>query len=110
MENLEKMVQTLSAKVADMESHRVLQTSGSLSNGDTAWMLAATALVLLCAMPGVALFYAGMVEESSVYHVVMQVITVASVITVLWLCFGYTLAFGPSAIDNTTGNMLFGGM
>jgi len=109
MENLETLVKSLTAKVVAMEGSRSLQTVGAPSSGDTAWMLAATAFALLLSLPGVAIFYAGMVKTEDVYETVLQVLTIASVITVLWLCFGYSLAFGPSAANNTTGNMLFGG-
>eukprot|EP01036_Dinobryon_divergens_P022376 gene22378-30626_t len=67
-----------------------------LNSGDTAWMLAATALVLLMTLPGLALFYSGMTRTKNVLSVFMQVFTIACLITFLWLCFGYSLAFGPA--------------
>ena len=66
----------------------------SLDTGDTAWMLTATALVLLMTLPGVALFYGGLVRARNVLSVMMQCLAVAALATVLWIVFGYSLAFG----------------
>ena len=59
-------------------------------------MLCATALVLFMTMPGLAIYYSGMTREKNVLHCVMQVFTICSLITVLWLIFGYSLAFSPT--------------
>ena len=66
----------------------------SFDTGDTAWMLTATALVLLMTLPGVALFYGGLVRTRNVLSVLMQCLAVASLGTVLWTVYGYSLAFG----------------
>ncbi len=66
----------------------------SLDTGDTAWMLTATALVLLMTLPGVALFYGGLVRARNVLSVMMQCLGVAALCTVLWTVYGYSLAFG----------------
>ena len=66
----------------------------SLDSGDTAWMLTATALVLLMTLPGVALFYGGLVRARNVLSVMMQCLAVAALATVLWVVYGYSLAFG----------------
>ena len=66
----------------------------SLDTGDTAWMLTATALVLLMTLPGVALFYGGLVRARNVLSVLMQCLAVAALATVLWTVYGYSLAFG----------------
>ena len=66
----------------------------SLDTGDTAWMLTATALVLLMTLPGVALFYGGLVRARNVLSVSMQCLGVAALATVLWAAYGYSLAFG----------------
>ena len=68
--------------------------SDSLDTGDTAWMLTATALVLLMTLPGVALFYGGLVRARNVLSVMMQCLAVAALATVLWTVYGYSLAFG----------------
>jgi Amt family ammonium transporter len=61
--------------------------------GDTAWMLAATALVLLMTIPGLALFYGGMVRKKNVLATVMQSFAITALVTVLWTVAGYSLAF-----------------
>ena len=66
----------------------------SLDTGDTAWMMTATALVLLMTLPGVALFYGGLVRARNVLSVMMQCLAVAALATVLWTVYGYSLAFG----------------
>lgn len=61
---------------------------------DTAWMLVATALVLFMSLPGLALFYGGFVRARNVLSVFMHVYGIACLMSVLWLAFGYTIAFG----------------
>ena len=68
--------------------------SDSLDTGDTAWILTATALVLLMTLPGVALFYGGLVRSRNVLSVMMQCLGVAALATILWTVYGYSLAFG----------------
>ncbi len=65
-----------------------------LNSGDTAWMLVATALVLFMTIPGVALFYAGMVRAKNVLSVMMHCFTITCLCSILWLIFGYSIAFG----------------
>jgi Amt family ammonium transporter len=66
--------------------------------GDTAWMLVSTLLVIMMAVPGLALFYGGQVRSKNVLSVLMQVLVVFSLLTVLWVVYGYSLAFnGPSS-------------
>jgi ammonium transporter, Amt family len=72
------------------------------NKGDTTWMLISTALVLLMIVPGVALFYGGLVRSKNVLSVLMQVMVGASLILVLWFIYGYSVAF-------TSGNPYFGG-
>jgi len=64
-----------------------------LNSGDTAWMLTSTALVLLMTIPGVALFYGGMVRRKNVLSTVMHVFAICCLVSVLWVIFGYSLAF-----------------
>ena len=67
-----------------------------LNSGDTAWMLTATALVLFMTIPGLSLFYAGMVRSKNVLSVLMQCFAITSLMTVLWVVYGYSMAFGES--------------
>src|SRR4051794_5032373 len=64
-----------------------------IDSGDTAWMLTSTALVLLMTIPGLALFYGGMVRKMNVLATVMQSFAVTCLVTVLWAVAGYSLAF-----------------
>lgn len=64
-----------------------------IDTGDTAWMLTSTALVLMMTIPGVALFYAGMVRKKNVLATIMQSFTICCVATLVWMVLGYSLAF-----------------
>ena len=64
--------------------------------GDTAWMMTSTLLVIMMGLPGIALFYGGMVRSKNVLSVLMQVFVVFSLLTVLWAIYGYSLAFSGS--------------
>jgi len=75
----------------------------TLDSGDTAWLLTSTALVLFMTLPGLALFYAGLVRTKNVLSVLMQCFTICCAITLLWLVFGYSLAFGESAVAGLVG-------
>jgi Amt family ammonium transporter len=74
-----------------------------INKGDTAWMLVATLLVILMTVPGLALFYGGLVRSKNMLSVLMQVLVTFSMIVVLWFIYGYSLAF-------TEGNAFFGGL
>jgi Amt family ammonium transporter len=73
----------------------------AVDTGDTAWVLAASALVLMMTLPGLALFYGGLVRAKNVLNVLMQCMLSAGVVGVLWILVGYSLAFG-------TGNSMIG--
>ncbi len=72
---------------------------GALNSGDTAWVLVSAALVMLMALPGLALFYGGLVRSKNFLSVMVQLGAVVAVSSVLWIMFGYSLAFG----EGTTG-------
>ncbi|MES2710020.1 MAG: ammonia channel protein, partial [Pseudomonadota bacterium] len=65
-----------------------------IDTGDTAWMLTSTALVLMMTVPGVALFYAGMVRKKNLLATMMQSFAITALVTVLWAVIGYSIAFG----------------
>jgi ammonium transporter, Amt family len=69
--------------------------AAELNAGDTAWLITATALVLFMTLPGLALFYGGLVRTKNVLSVLMQCFVIACVVSVLWVLYGYSLAFGP---------------
>ena len=66
-----------------------------LDSGDTAWMLASTALVLMMTIPGLALFYGGMVRKKNILATVMQSFTICCLVTITWMVIGYSIAFTP---------------
>jgi len=73
------------------------------NKGDTTWMLVATAFVILMSIPGLALFYGGLVRTKNMLSVLMQVFVIFSLISVLWAVYGYSVAFSE-------GNAFFGGL
>jgi len=73
------------------------------NKGDTAWMMVSTILVIMMVVPGLALFYGGLVRSKNMLSVLMQVMVTFSLITVLWFIYGYSLAF-------TEGNAYIGGL
>jgi Amt family ammonium transporter len=90
--------------LADTGPTEALGASGPIPDkGDTAWMLTATVLVILMTIPGLALFYGGMVRAKNVLSVLMQVFLTFSLLAVLWAIYGYSIAF-------TEGNAFFGGL
>ena len=74
-----------------------------MNSGDTAWILVATALVFFMTLPGLAMFYAGLVRSNSVLSVVMHCVAIAALASLLWLFVGYSLAF-----DDSVGGMIGG--
>jgi Amt family ammonium transporter len=82
----------------------VAQTAApKIDSGDTAWMLTATALVLLMTIPGLALFYGGMVRKKNVLSLLMQCFAICCLMSILWMVIGYSLAFDA-------GNAYVGGL
>jgi Amt family ammonium transporter len=75
-----------------------------IDKGDTAWMLTSCALVLLMTAPGLALFYAGMVRQKNALGTLMQSFIIMAVISIQWVLWGYSLAFGPD-IGGIIGNL-----
>ncbi len=82
--------------------------ASTINSGDTAWMLTSTALVLMMTIPGLALFYGGMVRKMNVLATVMQSFAITCLVTVLWMIAGYSLAFteGTPLIGGTSQFML----
>jgi Amt family ammonium transporter len=80
-----------------------------IDTGDTAWVLVSTALVLLMTAPGVALFYGGMVRSKNALSTVMQSFVILCLISVQWVLWGYSLAFGPD-IGGIIGSLAWAGL
>ena len=70
-----------------------------LNSGDTAWMLTATALVLFMTIPGLALFYGGMVRSKNVLSVMMQCFAITGLMSILWVIYGYSMAFDTTGME-----------
>ncbi len=70
-----------------------------MNSGDTAWMLVSTALVLFMTLPGLALFYGGLVRTKNVLSVLMQCFALTAIVTLIWLAFGYSVAFEPTGYE-----------
>ena len=94
------------------------EAADTLERGDTAWILVSTAFVLFMNIPGLALFYGGLVRTKNVLSVLMQCLALTGVITILWLAFGYSVAFSEGTplvgglskafLRGITGDTLFG--
>jgi Amt family ammonium transporter len=85
------------AATAQSPAQPAVQISAQINAADTAWMMAATALVLMMTIPGLALFYAGMVRKKNVLATMAQSFAATALGSILWAVLGYTLAFGSDA-------------
>ena len=91
----------LMALPATMAAGAAFAQDAKIDTGDTAWMLTSSAIVLMMTVPGLALFYAGMVRKKNLLATMMQSFTICALVGVLWMVLGYSLAFGE-------GNAYFG--
>ena len=90
-------------------------SADELNGADTAWILTSTALVLFMTIPGLSLFYAGLVRVKNVLSVLMQCFALTCLMSVLWFAVGYTIAFGSDGVEQGKyigdfGNVFFGAM
>jgi Amt family ammonium transporter len=86
-----------SAPAAAAPTEPTIVKFSDINSGDTAWMLTSTALVLMMTIPGLALFYAGMVRKKNVLSTMMQSFSITCLVTILWWIVGYSLAFTPGS-------------
>ena len=83
----------------------------TINSADTAWMMTSTALVLLMTLPGIALFYGGMVRKKSVINTMASVVAITAMVSLLWFAVGYSLAFTPgSSWLGSTDRLWFSGL
>jgi len=87
-------------------------SADDLNGADTAWILTSTALVLFMTIPGLSLFYAGLVRVKNVLSVLMQCFALTCLMSVVWFVVGYTIAFGSDGVEQGPyigdfGNMFF---
>ncbi len=80
------------------------EPAAAIDSGDTAWMITATALVLFMTLPGLALFYGGLVRAKNVLTILVQCFALASIITVLWVVYGYSIAFDTTGMAEGVKN------
>src|SRR5690606_26003475 len=92
---------------AAKEAAPAAEETPTLNSGDTAWMLVSTLLVLMMTIPGLALFYGGMVRKKNVLATVTQSFAVTCLMTVLWFVIGYSIAFDANPSEAL--NAYFGG-
>lgn len=85
---------SLSAELVQTEDAPVLDS------GNTAWMIVATILVMLMTVPGLALFYGGLVRQKNVLSIIMQCLFITGVISILWIAFGYSWVFGTGFMES----------
>ncbi|SUZ92527.1 uncharacterized protein METZ01_LOCUS45381 [marine metagenome] len=95
-----KPVVPLAATVLVLGLPRLAAAQGELNTGDTAWMLTSSALVLFMTIPGLSLFYAGLVRAKNVLSVMMQCFAITCMVTVLWTVYAYGLVFGDGGSLN----------
>jgi Amt family ammonium transporter len=102
---------TPAASAATAPTEPFLLPVDKISAGDTAWMLTSTALVLMMSIPGLALFYGGMVRKKNVLATLMQTFSIVCVVTLLWWLIGYSWAFTPgSGFLGGSSRAFFNGM
>ncbi|HUI31596.1 MAG TPA: ammonium transporter [Candidatus Acidoferrales bacterium] len=103
-----RIAQTNASQTIQQVPASQINPADAVSSGDTAWMLVSTALVMLMT-PGLALFYGGMVRRKNVLGTIMQSFVAIGIITVQWILFGYSLAFGPD-VGHVIGSLKWLGL
>ncbi|PIZ30036.1 MAG: ammonia channel protein [Alphaproteobacteria bacterium CG_4_10_14_0_8_um_filter_53_9] len=94
-----RVLQVLVAAFAMMPAVAGAQEVAEINAGDTAWILTSSALVLLMTIPGLALFYGGLVRKKNVVSTLMQCFAICCLVSVLWVVVGYSIAFAPGSTD-----------
>ncbi len=77
-----------------------MDTNAILDSGNTAWVIVSTLLVLLMTLPGIALFYGGLVRQKNVLSIIMQCMLTVGVVSILWIAFGYSFVFGSGLSES----------
>ena len=105
-------VESLMAQDAAAEAApAAAEEAATIDSGDTAWMIVATALVLFMTIPGLSLFYGGLARSKNVLSILVQCFAIACLMTILWVIYGYSVAFDTTGmVEGTTNfNSFFGG-
>jgi hypothetical protein len=98
------MAGVLPALAEEAASQAPASAVSAVNTGDTAWVLVSTALVMLMTIPGLALFYGGLVRKKNVLSVLMQCFFLMCAVSLQWVLFGYSLSFGPD-VKGILGNL-----
>ena len=98
------------AAAGPIKAPSVEQMATMVNKGDTTWMLISSALVLMMSIPGLALFYGGLVRTKNMLSVLMQVFMIVSITGLMWALFGYSIAFTSGAGHEIFGYQFFGGL
>ena len=101
----DSIVPSITPEVDEISSPDTVQVEEvvPLDSGNTAWMITATALVLFMTLPGLALFYGGLVQSKNVLSVLMHCFAVACLASIIWVAVGYSLALTPGGVDGSRG-------
>jgi len=97
--SLAGLLTVFNSNLAAQNISTTIKTIPKIDTGDTSWMIVAIAFVLLMSIPGLALFYGGLVRRKNVLNVFMQIFILVSVITLEWVTFGYSNTFGTNSIE-----------
>ena len=101
----------VAAVAVALSASPALAQQPGIDRADTAWMIAATGLVLMMSIPGLALFYAGMVRKKNVLAAMAQTLAATMVVSILWMVAGYSLTFtGDGALIGSLGRVFLYGM
>ena len=102
---LQLMISSLNLRLTELELRghsyylhghtRTLSDNSSINSGDTAWMLVSSAMLILITIPGLGLFYMGLNRTINPMKTIKRIISTVSVVTILWICVGYSKAYGP---------------
>jgi Amt family ammonium transporter len=101
-------VETVATEVISEEESAAIVEGATLDSGNTAWIIVATILVMLMTIPGLALFYGGLVRARNVLSIIMQCMVCACAITIIWVAFGYSWVFGTGFEGSATFEVIGG--
>lgn len=102
------IVATTTDSITETSTEIIQEATTPLNSGNTAWIIVATILVLMMTIPGLALFYGGLVRAKNILSIIMQCFILVGVVTLLWFSFGYSWAFGTGLKDSAAGFFIGG--
>lgn len=93
-------IQSAIATITSVEEVAITESPATLDSGNTAWIIVATVLVMMMTIPGLALFYGGLVRQKNILSIIMQCLFATGVISILWIAFGYSWVFGTDYMES----------